>query len=237
MRTAALKIIALGIAMTTSAQDVELFRHFQDAGVHDPGVSAAAANALVSEGIASGNPQVIDMTIRGLGDLSARLADKLPTEYGEYPVCAFAEVSGLKQFLIDHWHTQHRNTGYHALEAAVRELGGRLVDGSTLDLSAADLGLEESPDGSVDPTAIFAKFRERVSPWGSIPQTLAVYWSGDADVEQFLYDMQDADQAATKTLTTLGLLNTGKFASDRANMFREQHLDVPNTGDPSVSIG
>ncbi len=237
MRTAASKIIALGIATTTSAQDSERFIHFRDAGVHDPGVSVAAANALVSEGVASGNPQIIDMVIRGLGDLSARLAYKLPTEYGEYPVRAFSEVPGLKEFLIDHWNSQHKNTGYNVLETGVRELGGRLVNGDTLDISPDDLGLDESPDGRVDLEAVVAKVREELSPWLSIPQTLAVFWAGDADIEQFLYDVQHIDQSATKTLTTLMLLNTGKFASDQANLFREQQLAAPNTGDPSASIG
>ena len=236
MRCATLKIIALGIAGTTLAQDFQRFRHFQDAGVHDPGVSATAANSLVSEGIASENSRIIDMTIRGLGDLAANLAHQLPTEYGEYPVRAFSDVVGLKEFLIEHWRRQHEIAGRNALEATVRELGGRLVDGSTLDLSVADLGLEESADGSVDATALISKLRETVSPWRSIPQILAVYWLGDADVEQFLYDMHDADQSATKMPTTLGLLNTGKFATDRANLFREKQLGAPNTGDPSVSI-
>ena len=236
MRCTMLRIIALGFAATTLAQDFERFQHFQEAGVHDPGVSATAANSLVSEGIASGNSRIIDMTIRGLGDLAANLAHQLPAEYGEYPVRAFSEVAGLKEFLIEHWRRQHEIAGRNSLEATVRELGGRLVDGSTLELSVADLGLEESADGNVDATALISKLREKVSPWGSIPQILAVYWPGDGDVEQFLYDMHDADQSSTKMLTTLGLLNTGKFASDRANQFREQQLGASNTGDPSVSI-
>ena len=47
------------------------------------------------------------------------------------------------------------------------------------------------------------------------------------DVEQFLYEMHNTDESRLVSMTTLGLLNTGKFTSVDANAFRISQLDNP----------
>ena len=56
MKTCTAILIALGVAMAASAQDIDRFRYFQEHGVMDPQISAEAANSLVREGIASEEP-------------------------------------------------------------------------------------------------------------------------------------------------------------------------------------
>ena len=65
-----------------------------------------------------------------------------------------------------------------------------------------------------------AEWRVCLEPWLMIPQILCVYWPGDPDVEQFLYEKHEADEGGNTTLTTLFLLNAGKFTSNEANAFR-----------------
>ena len=231
MKTCTAILLALGIAMSASAQDINRFRYFEEHGVMDPQISAEAANSLVREGIASESPKIIDSTIRGLGNLAPVLAHDLPHAYGKLPTRTFQTVPGLKQFLIEHWRRQHANVGGSTSEALRDSLGFHLYDGILVaPPSLADWGLEVADGGeAVDPEALFNELSRRIPSWLMIPQILSVYWPGDSVVEQFLYDMRDTDRASNVALTTLGLLNTGKFTSEAANAFRISLLENPGT--------
>ena len=231
MKTCTAILLALGIAMSASAQDIDRFRYFQEHGVMDPQISAEAANSLVREGIASESPEIIDSTIRGLGNLAPVLAHDLPHAYGKLPTRTFQTVPGLKQFLIEHWRRQHANVGGSTSEALRNSLGFHSYDGIMVaSPSPAEWGLEATDAGEpVDPGDFLNELSRRVPPWLMIPQILSVYWPGDSEVEQFLYDMKDTDRASNAALTTLDLLNTGKFTSEAANGFRISQLENPDT--------
>ena len=160
--------------MPASAQDIDRFRYFESQGVMDPGVSPSAANALVSEGIAQTDPAVVDMTIRGLGNLAMVLAHNLPHAFGNLPTRTFRTVPGLKEFLIRHWRVQHEKTGRNSFEIGLKDvglesLGGTMATGPT----AADLGLEED-----EIVGYFENLLDSSPPWPMIPQILAVFWPG-----------------------------------------------------------
>ena len=95
--------------------------------------------------------------------------------------------------------------------------------------SAAERGQTEGEEEASLESAI-ADWRNRLDPWVMIPQVLSVFWPKDPDVEQFLYEMQHTDEGETTALTTLFLLNVGKFTSSEANAFRIDQLRDSNEG-------
>ena len=230
MKTCTAIVIMLGIAMATSAQDIDRFRYFHEHGVMDPGFSSQAANSLVREGIVSEDPKVVELTIRGLGNLASAIAHDLPHAYAKLPDRTFQTVPGLKQFLIEHWREEHEKVGFSTAEAIRDSTGIHLSDGVTETFpSPADWGLEVTDAGeAADLNALLDEMDKRLPSWPMIPQILSVYWPGDSEVEQFLYEMRDTDKTPNITLSTLGLLNVGKFTSAAANAYRLSQLGNPD---------
>ena len=182
------------------------------------------APALRSDcaGINSRNPVIVDMTIRALGELASHVAHGLPSTHGPLPARSFPQVVGLKGFLIGHWREQHRKSGHNMLAATIRDLG--LTDGARLNnLTRDDLGLERNLN-EVSPEELVEALRERISPWGMIPQILCTFWSGDPEVHELVWDIQTTDSSPHVSLTTLGLLNVGRFATPEATAFRISQL-------------
>lgn len=224
------------VAAAVSAQETDRLRHFEEHGVMDPQVSSETANSLVRAGIESGDPEVVDLAIRGLGNLAAVLAHDLPHVYAELPTRTFHGVPGLKRFLMEHWLEQLDQARGSAFEATNESLGCDSPDGITVTCpSPGEWGLEVNDSGdAVDPEALIRELSKRMPSWPMIPQILSVYWPGDPEVEQFLYQMRDTDRTPNVTLTTLSLLNVGKFTSEVANAFRMSQLEDPYTGDMEV---
>ena len=197
----------IGIAAAAGENDVERFRHFMEKGVMDPGLPASAANELVREGISSGDPVVVDLTLKAMREHSMFIAhEEYVIRPAVFPSREFALVPGLREFLIEHWRARHRESAYNTA-AATPEWG------------ASDTG-----DLRHEIERLWERTREMTPGWPAIPRILAVYWPGDPAVEQFLYERQEADVSPHKTHTTLLLLNSGKFASEQANAFRVREL-------------
>ena len=111
--------------------------------------------------------------------------------------------------------------------------GPHSLDGLTL---AAPLltewGLELTDSGNVvDPEALLCELTKRMPSWRMIPQILSVYWPGDSEVEQFLYERRDTDKTPSAMFTTLHLINVGKFTSEAANALRMSRLENLYTDD------
>ena len=229
MKSCVVTFVAISISMAASAGYDDRFGYFQEQAAMDPAVSSEATNDLVREGIASNDPETVDMVIRGLGRHAAATAHNLPTAYGNLPPRAFAEVPGLKEFLIEHWRERHEKAGRNVFEAIVDTMGFESPDGRTITIPpGSDLRPEEGEEASLESTV--SKMRARLEPWLMIPQILSVNWPGDPDVERFLYERQETDQGPNTTLTTLLFLNTGKFTSNEANAFRLDQLRSPESG-------
>ena len=214
-------IVALGIGMIASAQNVDRYKYFESDGILDTGVSNETANAMVRDGIASGNVEIVNLSIRALGRLSGHAAHDFPSPHGSLPSRSFQQVDGLKRFLMDHWYEQHEKSGYNVREAMFRAMGSK--DGVNLELSLADLGLEETDKPTGDDIA--AAMQEKWLPWTMIPQILCVFWPGDSDVHTLLWDFHSRDRSPEISLTILLLLNTGKFTMDEDNAFRIDQLN------------
>ena len=232
MRTRTLVLLALWVGIAASAgEDAERFRHFMEEGVMDPGVSAATANELVREGIASGNAVVVEMTLRAMREHAAYAANDFLSLHVVMPHREFAQVPGLKEFLIENWRIHHRGSGHNTSDVIERETKG------IRDLEFVDQGPEGNDiltEGAWE--SIGEEVRERTPAWPSIPLILAVNWPGDLAVEQFLYEMQDSDGSPHITLTTLALLNDGKFTSEQANSFRVRELVRSDADHVGVSL-
>lgn len=237
MKSYTVALMALGVTMVVSAvvsaQEIDRLRHFEEHGVMDPQVSWETANSLVQAGIESGDSEAIDIVIRSLGNLGAVLAHDLPHAYSELPTRSFHAVPGLKRFLIEHWREHHDQAGGSTFEVLNESLGFHSSDGLTVTgPSPAEWGLEVTDSGDiVDPEALIRELSRRAPSWPMIPQILSVYWPGDSEVEQFLYEMRDTDRTSSNTFTTLHLLNIGKFTSESANSFRISQLESSHTED------
>lgn len=230
MKTCTALLLLLGIVMAASAQGIDRFHYFQEHGVMDPQISSQAANSLVREGIASGDPKVVDLTIRGLGKLAAVLAHDLPHAYPMLPTRTFHTVPGLKKFLIQHWRQEHEKAGFSIDEALRGSLGFHTSEGVLVKIpSPAEWGLEVTETGEpIDLEAFVAELSKRTPAWLMIRQILSVYWPGDPEVERFLYEVRDTDTSRNVALETLDLINFGKFISAAANAFRISLLDNPH---------
>ena len=214
-------IVTLGIGMIASAQNVDRYKYFESDGILDTGVSNETANAMVRNGIASGDAEIVNLVIRALGRLASHTAHGLLSPHGSLPSRSFQQVDGLKRFLMNHWDEQHEKSGYKVRESILRALGS--TDGVNLELNLAHLGLEETDEPTVDD--IWNAAQEKSLPWTKIPQILCVFWPGDSDVHTLLWDFHLKDRSQDISSTILGLLNTGKFSTDRANAYRIDQLN------------
>ena len=232
MRTRTLALLAVWVGMAASArEDVERFRHFMEEGVMDPGISVATANEIVTEGMSSGDAAVVEMTLRAMREHAAYAANDFLSQYVVIPHREFAQVPGLKEFLIEYWRIHHRESGHNTSDVIERETKG------IRDPESVEHGPEVNDiltEGAWE--RIGKEVRERTPAWTSIPLILAVNWPGDLAVEQFLYEMLDSDGSPHITLTTLALLNDGKFTSDQANSFRVRELVRSDADHVGVSL-
>ena len=130
-------LLILCSASAVLGQDAERFSRFADRGIFEEGVSAAEANALVAEGIASEDAAIVELTIHALGAYVSYLPDSAPPgllripgagAFGPLPSRTFQEVEGLKGFLMAHWRREHASSGYKLRSVGI----GRLRGGTTV---------------------------------------------------------------------------------------------------------
>ena len=105
MKTSAL-IVALAFSTAVLAGDIDRYKEFQREGVFDADVSNRDANAIVGEGIKSGDPEIVVATLGAIGWFAAYQNGSGQTRFGPLPRRTFSTIPGLKTFLIGHWHEQ-----------------------------------------------------------------------------------------------------------------------------------
>ena len=110
-------------SVAAQARDVERFRQFAEVGVFDAELSAHEANATIRAGMLSGDPEVVDLTIRAIGDFSSRANwDRIPGSdfaQSDLPARSFSDIERLKQFLVDYYHKHHTMSGYNRSSVAL----------------------------------------------------------------------------------------------------------------------
>ena len=215
---------AFCVSHSTVAEDSDLFGRFDEVGVLNPALSDQTVRSKIRAGVASQDPEVIDSTIRSLGMAASRVAHADLLSGPPPPSRSFAEVDGLKEFLISHWHEQYERSGYDPSASLLKEMDRPDDVGDQLneDLwSARERGDHEAAQaimGEISSRAAEIVFSRPA--WPMIPQILCVYWPGDTDVERLLWYIDAHDQGSNPSLQVLGLLNTGGFDTPRANAYR-----------------
>ena len=203
-------IAASIFAVAAWAAQLDDYTYFQEVGVLDPGVSAEAANALVAAGISSGDPEVVDATIRALGEVAWRRAHGVSGPDGPLPERMFSDVDGLRDFLIAHWRREHEKSGFDSSRAT------RLAR-ERFEESLAHL---DSPTEIEDIVKRVEQIRRVAAPWPRIPQIVCVFWPGDPKVLELLWENQQTAANPNVSLQTLALLDIGKFSTPEAKAFR-----------------
>lgn len=232
MRSTFALILTMALAAGASAQNLGDYKYFKSEGILDPGVSDATANTLVRNGIASDEPEIVDLTIRALGEYAMHVVNDLPTRYGTVQKRSFS-VPGLKPYLIGYWREQHRLSGYNMLAAVQQELGvpeGRQgVDGLTPE--RLGLAADASPDEIAE--AVSA----RTPAWTMAPQILCALYPADPDVLELVWEIQNTDLSPGNSAAgILRLLNVGRFTASEANTFRIDTLRTPSGGAPEDDL-
>ena len=221
----------LGIA--AQAQDLESFQQFAEVGVFDLELSADEANEIVRAGMVSEDPEIVELTIRAIGNLSWRPnldkifgVDSAPTGL---PARSFSEVEGLKQFLIGHFLEEFENSNYSddsvfldfvhgedsgELSAGLQRLGEAVAEGDPATVQSIRKEIFEE---------VWQSYRS-IPAWPMIPGILCEYWPGDVDVLQIIWQIEEVDLSQQPLARTLTLLNEGRFTSPDANAFRMDKL-------------
>ena len=217
-------------SVAAQAQDAERFRQFAEVGVFDAELSTHEANATIRAGMLSGDPEVVDLTIRAIGDFSSRSSwDKISGSdftQSDLPARSFSDIEGLKPFLVDYYHKHHAMSGYNQSSVALN-----LMDEieESQEAQALQEKLDQARKQGDESTAqsMMIEISEYVAPlvmsqpsWTMIPQILCSYWPGDVDVLKFLWRIEGVDLSAHRTAGTLAMLNLGRFTTPDANAFR-----------------
>ena len=219
---------AFCLSHSTVAEEADYFSRFDEVGVLDPALSDETVRSKVRAGVASQDPEIIDSTIRSLGMGASRVAHADLMSLPPPPSRSFAEVDGLKEFLISLWHEQYERSGYDSTAPLVKEMEQPDDVGDQLDeelWSAREQGDDEAAQailGEISSRAAEMVFSRPA--WPMIPQILCVYWPGDADVERLLWHIDANDQGPNPSLQVLGLLNSGGFDTPSANAYRISQL-------------
>ena len=216
MRRTLLCTLAVLLVMSADAADIDRYEYFLNKGIFDPGVSNQAANSLVAEGIAADDQEIVDTTIRALGTYAGQLEEGFSGPEGPLPTRTFTEVEGLRKFLLAHWRKKLAESGYDSAEAQRR------------DYEQFDATLDDRPNGDQNgglrvAESVYAYVRAAI-PWPMIPKMLCVFWPGDPDVLELVWENQANNLSANVSLQTLGLLNVGRFAGPEADDFRMKQL-------------
>ena len=99
MKTTMAIMMALSAALATAGDFVEAdYEEFAETGVLDPDLYTMKANELVWRGISSGQPRIVELTVRAMGKEAFERALHLPVVARH-----FSLVPGLKEFLVGYW--------------------------------------------------------------------------------------------------------------------------------------
>ena len=180
------------VALASGADDRDLYERLGATLIYSHDFSNEEVHRLVAKGVASEDPEIVELTLDAIGVMSKMTIlgmemESLGMLYGPstvhtWPKRALADVAGLKVVLIQRFELEY-----------------------------------EAWDRQQIPSTQGILFREMLAEmpgWQFIPAVLALHWPGDAEVERFLLGVPSANER--KVL----LLNAGGFTSAEANAVR-----------------
>ena len=213
LRTAAWGLVVV-VALVAGAEDRNLYERLGATLIYSHDFSNEEVNRLVAKGVASEDPEIVELTLDAIGvmarsTLIGMWMESLDMLYGPstvhaWPKRALAEIPGLKDFLIQHFDQQCERWLREKYPFEIGEMG------DDLDMRKPMAGLPG---------------------WTFIPTVLALHWPRDANVESFLLDRDEPPDKPEK----LVLLNVGGFTSPEANAVRLAALSDDSIG-RNVSI-
>ena len=223
-------LVFIFLAQLVFANQLDRFVHLKESGILDPNYTNDSINQLLREGIESSNPEVVNLTIQSLRNLTySTYIDAKFDEAKNLPERDIQNVPGLKGFLIEYWNIQHSRSGFNTKGQLESDLADFLRENHTIS------SLKESANrGTVEEVKIEdleSKIRESTSPWLSIPEILCAYWPKNDDVHRLIWSYYDKDRGL-EPYVFLKLLNLGLFTSSRDNQYRIERLVAyrPGTG-------
>ena len=217
-------------APLAGADDFDQFVQLKKVDILDPSISSETVNRMLQEGITSSDPNIEKLTLESISHLTQALVvevkvaklSTLPLQSRDItlPSRKLNEVPGLKDFLINHWNIQHERSGFDAqgqLESDLKQLVGVNLGANVTD----DTRDNWNDDSKLE--AIVKSIQDHVSPWITIPQTLAIFWPNDDDVHRFIWEFHENDRTI-EPMYMLRLLNYGRFTTEQANKYRMNRL-------------
>ena len=179
------------------------YEGFAKAGVFDPEVSNTKANELVSEGLFSGDPRLVRLTLEALAAHSH--GQRLGTVVGR----DFSKVPQLKEFLTEHWRK-------------------RISEGD-LSRTIEDMGdyLDRTPRTD-EPHSMFVRGVANIRDWVLIPSILAASFPGDEHVHDLLWEYYSLSQDVPLDGWILGFFNEGRFTTPEVDRLRIDHVGSEN---------
>ena len=181
-----------------------VYEDFARSGVFDLELSNAKANELVSQGLFSGNPQLVRLTLRAMG------AHALSRGAGTVVERNFAVVPQIKEFLIALWHTRVAEEGH------INLLGDDPQDVSRQVQAAFAAGEN-----------LWAATVAFTPDWMLIPRVLAANFPGDDDVHALLWEFDSLTQAPTHPVGwILKVFNEGRFRTPEVDQLRIDGVDA-----------
>ena len=202
------------LALASWADDRDVYERLGTTLIYSEDVSNDEVNRLVATGVASDDPEIVELTLDAIGVMANSILigmelealDMLyrPSAVHTWPKRALAEVPRLKGILIRHFDLSNEDWLREKYAFEIGEIG------DDLDMRKPMAGLPG---------------------WSFIPAVLALNWPGDADVERFLLDrpLPMLDTSFAKTRKVL-LLNAGRFTSAEANAVRQAVLSDDSIG-------
>ena len=181
-----------------------VYEDFARSGVFDLELSNTKANEVVSQGLFSGNPRLVRLTLEAMG------AHALTRGAAE-PVVErnFAAVPQLKGFLTAHWHTK------------LAEEGGIL---GLADQDVIAGHVREALVNGDNPWVAMVTFIPDLS---IIPRVLASNFPGDEDVYELLWEFHSLIQAAPQADGwMLRVFNEGRFKTLEVDQLRIDSIDA-----------
>ena len=188
--------LCAGCIAATTALASDVYVDFAKAGVFDPEMSNTQANELVSNGIRSGDPRLVRLTLEALAAHSGARS------FGAAVVARdFAEVPQLKEFLIGHWRKRVAEGNFS------REIGD------------FDAYTDRNPVTD-EPHSVFVWSVGNGTDWVLIPAILAAVFPGDQDVHDLLWEYDSLSEDVPLDGWILGFFNQGGFKTPEVDRLR-----------------
>ena len=187
---------------------------------------------LIGNAISREDSLALDWVVNLLMEFS--YLDKLQYAGSEriYRERPFANISDLKEMLINKWNENYADSGYNLRLALVQSLGS--TDGRSITIPNSII---EGLNGKIqDQNALARLLREQTPAWIKIPIVLSAYWPGDTEVHALIWEFYLKDQSPDVVFQTMRWLNNGMFSTDKDNKLRIDQLIRRDLTHPSEII-